>query len=193
MKLSEIKVNGEYAIIPSWTYTNKSARSVDTVRENDVVKATVVSVDKYDYEPSNRKATPDFNKAQAGNRSVGILVKAIDNSGSEVFWTSRLADVIAEWSELAPKWEAKKLVEDAEQRKREEKANQERDHRRKVDEEVNRSRNSVISSSKELLGDQTHVEVEMQGYGVESKAVVSLSLAEYERLVEMAFAGKDNN
>jgi len=193
MKLSEIKVNGEYAIIPSWTYTNKSARSVDTVRENDVVKATVISVDKYDYEPSNRKSTPDFNKAQAGNRSVGILVKAIDNSGSEVFWTSRLADVIAEWSELAPKWEAKKLVEDAEQRKREEKANQERDHRRKVDEEVNRSRNSVISSSKELLGDQTHVEVEMQGYGVESKAVVSLSLAEYERLVEMAFAGKDNN
>jgi hypothetical protein len=193
MKLSEIKVNGDYAIIPSWTYTNKGARSVDSVRENDVVKATILSLEKYDYEPSNRKSTPDFTKAQAGNRSVGVLVKAIDNSGSEVFWTSRLADIVAEWSELAPKWEAQKLVEDAEQRKREEKANQERDHRRKVEEEVNRSRNSVVLSSRELLGDQTHVEVEMQGYGVDSKAIVSLSLAEFEKLVEMAFVGKESN
>ena len=41
MKLSELAIGTEYAVIPSWTYTNKSARSVDTCKENDVVKAAL--------------------------------------------------------------------------------------------------------------------------------------------------------
>jgi hypothetical protein len=55
MKLSELTVGTEYAVVPSWTYNNRSARDVDTVRENDVVRATLLELTKYEYEPSNRK------------------------------------------------------------------------------------------------------------------------------------------
>ena len=192
MKLSEIKLNGEYAIVPSWTYNNKSARDVDTVRENDVVKATIYSLDKYEYEPSNRKDSPSFRQAEAGNRSVGIVVKATDNNGKEYYWTSRLADVIAEWSVLEPKWNSAKSKEEAERLLREEAQRKERELRRLVEEEVERSRNSVVSTSKVLLGDKTTVEVSSSGYGLDYKATVNLSLKEFEQLIEMAFAGKDN-
>ena len=193
MKLSEIKLNGEYAIVPSWTYNNKGSRDVAIVRENDVVKATVISLDKYEYEPSNRKqSSADFTKAQAGNRSVGILVKATDNNNTDFYWTSRLADVVEEWSVLEPKWKAKQSVEEEEQRKRVEQANKEHEIRKQVEEEVERSRNSVITTAKELLGVGTSVEVNTNGYGLDYKATVSVSLKEFEQLIEMAYAGKDN-
>ena len=193
MKLSEIKLNGDYAIVPSWTYNNKGSRDVSTVRENDVVKATVISLDKYEYEPSQRRQDPaQFTKAQAGNRSVGILVKATDNNNTDFYWTSRLADVVEEWSVLEPKWKAKQSAEDDERKKREEQANKEREIRKQVEEEVNRSRNSVITTAKELLGAGTSVDVSSQGYGLDYKATVSVSLKEFEQLIEMAYAGKDN-
>lgn len=193
MKLSEIKLNGEYAIVPSWTYNNKSARDIDTVRENDVVKSTVVSLDKYEYEPSNRKDSPDFKKAQQGNRSVGIIVKATDNQGKDFYWTSRLADVVAEWSVLEPKWNSAKSKEEEERKAREEAQRQERELRRTVEEEVERSRNSVMSSAKELLGANTTVEVTTRGYGLDYKATVEISLAEFERLMELSYEGKAIN
>ena len=193
MKLSEIKLNGDYAIVPSWTYNNKGSRDVSTVRENDVVKATVISLDKYEYEPSQRRQDPaQFTKAQAGNRSVGILVKATDNNNTDFYWTSRLADVVEEWSVLEPKWKAKQSVEEEEQRKRVEQANKEHEIRKQVEEEVERSRNSVITTAKELLGVGTSVEVNTNGYGLGYKATVSVSLKEFEQLIEMAYAGKDN-
>ena len=193
MKLSEIKLNGEYAIVPSWTYNNKGSRDVSTVKENDVVKATVISLDKYEYEPSNRKQSAgDFVKAQAGNRSIGIIVKATDNNSTDYYWTSRLADVVAEWSVLEPKWKAKQSAEDEERKKREEQANKEREIRRRVEEEVERSKNSVITTAKELLGAGTSVDVSSSGYGLDYKALVSISLKEFEQLIEMAYAGKDN-
>ena len=193
MKLSEIKLNGEYAIVPSWTYNNKGSRDISTVRENDVVKATVVSLEKYEYEPSNRKqSSSDFRKAEAGNRSVGIIVKATDNNSTDYYWTSRLADVVAEWSVLEPKWNSQKTKEEEEQRKREEQANKERDIRRRVEEEVERSKNSVVATAKELLGTNTSVDVSSNGYGLDYKALVSISLKEFEQLIEMAYAGKDN-
>jgi hypothetical protein len=193
MKLSEIKLNGDYAIVPSWTYNNKSARDVDTVRENDVVKATIYSVDKYEYEPSQRKDSPSFTKAQAGNRSVGIVVKATDNNGKDYYWTSRLADVIAEWSVLEPKWNAKKSAEQEEELKREEAQRKERELRNQVEQEIERSRNSVITSAKELLGANTTVEVSTRGYGLDYKATVEISLAEFERLMELSYEGKAIN
>ena len=193
MKLSEIKLNGDYAIVPSWTYNNKGSRDVSTVRENDVVKATVISLDKYEYEPSQRRQDPaQFTKAQAGNRSVGILVKATDNNNTDFYWTSRLADVVEEWSVLEPKWKAKQSAEDDERKKRAEQANKEHEIRKQVEEEVERSRNSVITTAKELLGVGTSVEVNTNGYGLDYKATVSVSLKEFEQLIEMAYAGKDN-
>jgi hypothetical protein len=193
MKLSELTIGTEYAIVPSWTYNSRSARDVDSVRENDVVRATLISMDKYEYEPSNRKTSPtDFTKAQAGNRSVGVLVKALDNNGKEIFWTSRLADIIAPYAVLEPKWKALNSAQQAKEREQQEQQNKVHAHRAKVQAEVERSTGSIIQTSKELLGVGTYVSVDTEGYDLDYKGVVKLSLAEFEALIEMAYAGKDN-
>lgn len=192
MKLSELTIGKEYAVVPSWTYRQKSARDVATVQESEVVKATLVSLDKYDYQPSSRRSNPaEFSLAQAGERSVGVLVKAVDSQGSDVFWTSRLADIIAEWSALEPRWANAKLEQ--ERREREEQERRDRIHRLQEEarNEVERSRNSILESAKELLG-ANDVKVDTEGYGEEVKGVVTFSIKEFERLIELAYAGKEN-
>ena len=193
MKLSELTIGTEYAIVPSWTYSNRSARDVDTVRENDVVRATLIELTKYEYDPSNRKTSAtDFTKAQAGNRSVGVLVKAVDSNGAEIFWTSRLADIIAPYAFLEPKWKAINSQQEAKEREQREQQNKVQAHRTKVQAEVERSTGSIIQTSKELLGVGTYVTVDTEGYDLDYKGVVKLSIAEFEALIELAYAGKDN-
>lgn len=192
MKLSELKVGTEYAIVPSWTYNSRSARDVNNVRENDVVKGTLLSLDKYEYEPSNRKADKaNFTKAQQGNRSVGVLVEAVDNQGKTIYWTSRLADIVAPYSELEPRWsQANKEQEEKERAYKEAQARNEA-LKERVFAEVNRSKVSVERTAKELLGQQTAVEVTTTGYNENLKGVVTISLAEFEQLIELAYAGKE--
>ena len=192
MKLSELNAGTEYAVVPSWTYAGRGARQIDTVRENDVVKATLVNKTKYEYEASQRKQDPsNFNHAPEGTRSIGVLFEAKDNNGTSVYFTSRLADVVAEYSQLEPKWsQAKNDEAEKERLYREEQAKQEA-HKKAVYAEVERSRNSVIATSKELLGAGTYVTVDTEGYGVDMKGIVRLSLTEFEQLIEMAYAGKE--
>lgn len=193
MKLSELQVGNVYAVVPSWTYNSRSARDVNNVRENDVMKAELISKDKYDYEPSYRKSSPtEFTKAKDGERSVGVLVKATDNNGQDVYWTTRLADIIAVYSDLEPKWQAEKLAEAEKERELNEKREKLEKYREQVRAEVERSRNSVVVTTKELLGDNAEVNVETQGYEFNMKGMVSISLTEFEKLIEMAYAGKDN-
>jgi hypothetical protein len=193
MKLSELTVGTEYAVVPSWTYSNRSARDVDTVRENDVVRATLIELTKYEYEPSNRKSNPtDFTKAQTGNRSVGVLVKATDNNGKDVYWTTRLADIIAPYAVLEPKWLQANSAEKERERIQREQQEKVYAHKKKVSAEVERSTGSIIQTSKELLGAGTYVSVDTEGYDLDYKGVVKLSITEFEALIEMAYAGKDN-
>ena len=192
MKLSELTVGKEYAVVPSWTYSNRSARDVDTVRENDVVKATLLELTKYEYEPSQRKQTPSFTKAEQGNRSVGVLVKATGNDGTDYYWTSRLADIVAEWSLLEPKWQAKQSEQEKKEREENERREKERRHYAQIQAEVERSKNSIKDSARELLGDNNNVDVSTNGYGIDSQVVVTFSLKEFEKLIELAYAGKEN-
>jgi hypothetical protein len=193
MKLSELEVNKEYAVVPSWTYNSRSARDINNVRENDVMKAELISKDKYEYEPSYRKSSPtEFTPAKDGNRSVGVLVKATDQSGNDVYWTTRLADIVAVYSDLTPKWEAEKLKQDEQEREMNEKRAKVDEHKKNVYAEVERSRNSVVATTKELLGDKAEVNVDTTGYDFNMRGMVSISLGEFEKLIEMAYAGKEN-
>ena len=193
MKLSELAVGTEYAVVPSWTYSNRSARDVDTVRENDVVRATLIELTKYEYEPSNRKSdVGSFVKAQQGNRSVGVLVKATDNNGKDVYWTTRLADIIAPYAVLEPKWSQANQAEKERERIQREQQEKVYAHKKKVSAEVERSTGSIIQTSKELLGAGTYVSVDTEGYDLDYKGVVKLSIQEFEALIELAYAGKDN-
>jgi hypothetical protein len=193
MKLSELTVGTEYAVVPSWTYSNRNARDVDTVRENDVVRATLLELTKYEYEPSNRKSdVGSFVKAQQGNRSVGVLVKATDNNGKDVYWTTRLADIIAPYAVLEPKWSQANQAEKERERIQREQQEKVYAHKKKVSAEVERSTGSIIQTSKELLGAGTYVSVDTEGYDLDYKGVVKLSIQEFEALIELAYAGKDN-
>jgi hypothetical protein len=191
MKHSELNVGVEYAVIPSWTYSSKSAMDIDKVRENDVVKAVLLSADKYEYEASQRSSDPtSFKKAEAGNRSVGVLVKATDKNGSDVYWTSRLTHIVAPYAVLEPKWQKAKQDEEAKEREQNEIRNRVKEHQARVSAEVERSRNSVINTAKELLGATSDVEVDTRGYELEYRGVVNLSISEFELLVELAYQGK---
>lgn len=192
MKLSELTVGKEYAVVPSWTYSNRSARDIDTVRETDVVKATLLELTKYEYEPSQRKQSPNFTKAEQGNRSVGVLVKATGNDGTDYYWTSRLADIVAPYDTLEPKWKAKQTEQEQKEREENERREKERRHQEQIRQEAERSRNSIKDSAKELLGDSNSVEVSTSGYGTDSAVVVTFSLKEFEKLIELAYAGKEN-
>ena len=191
MKLSELTVGKEYAVVPSWTYSNRSARDVDTVRENDVVKATLLELTKYEYEPSQRKQTPSFRKAEQGNRSVGVLVKATGNDGTDYYWTSRLADIVAEYSVLEPKWKAKQSEQDRREQEEQQRRVREKLHQEQVQQEIERSRNSILDSAKELLGSNNNVRVDSNGYGLDTHAVVTFTLKEFEKLIELAYAGQE--
>lgn len=196
MKLSELKIGTEYAVIPSWTYTSKSARDVNTVRENDVVKAELVSTDKYEYQPSQRYKAIDtnFRKAPQGERSVGVLVKAIDNNNNAIYWTARLADIVAPYANLEPKWNERDAKEkaEAEERKRLEAIREA--EQRVIREYVARCSNTIPASINELIGRRTKkVNVTTSGgYGDNKlEAVVEISLEDMETLIELAYQGKE--
>lgn len=192
MKFSELSVGTEYAIVPNWTYNNRSARDVDTCRENDVVKGKLISLTKYEYEPSNRKSDPNnFTPAQQGNKSVGVLVEAVDSTGRTIYWTTRLADIVAPYSVLEPKWNAINAEQEAKEREAKLARQKLEDHRLKVQNEVARCRGSVETTAKELLGVGTYVSVDTEGYEFDMKGIVKLSLDEFQQLVELAYAGKE--
>ena len=193
MKLSELEVGKKYAVVPSWTYNNKSARDVSRVNKDDVIEAELISKDKYEYEPSNRKSDlSGFNKAQDGNRSVGVIVKGVDNNGTDVYWTTRLADIVAVYSDLTPRWDKEQAEAVERDREMNEKRERVQKHKEQVQAEVERSRNSVINTCKDLLGAGVKVNVDTTGYELDMHGVVTISLAEFERLVEMSYAGKEN-
>jgi len=193
MKLSELKVGNVYGIVPSWGYNNSSARKVETVRENDVEKATIISLDKYEYQASQRyQDQTKFVLAKQGDRSVGVIVKAVDKNGNDFYWTARLADIVEEWSKLEPIWADKnkleqeqKLIEEAKQAK----ANA---IKRQAQEYVGRSSVSVPQSVTDLVGKRCgNVTVHTTGYGEDTTAVATLSLADLETLIELAYQGKE--
>lgn len=192
MKLSELTIGTDYAVVPSWGYASKNARDVSTVRQGDVVKATLLELTKYEYEPANRKASrTDFTKADSGNRSVGVLVSATDSNGVTVYWTSRLADIIAPYGVLEPRWTQQAKEEADRNRAQDELRNKAQAHKQKVYAEVERSRNSVQATAKELLGANASTTVDTEGYDLDLKAVVKITLAEFEQLIELAYAGKE--
>lgn len=193
MKLSEIVIGKEYGVIPSWTYSNKGARDLDKVRENDVVKATLISKDKYNYEPSSRKSSSsDFTLAQQGERSIGVIVEGENNQGQKIYWTARLADIIADWSSLETTWATRNAKEQAEKAERDKQEAIANAKRRSVLDYVERNQRTIPASINELVGRRCGaIEVTTSGYGADVKGVVMLSIEDMETLIELAYQGKE--
>ena len=191
MKLSELEIGKEYAVIPSWTYNSRSARDINLVAENDVLKATLISKRKYLYEAQKRShSDTEFQLAPDGERSVGVLVSATNpNDNTTIYWTTRLADIIAIYADLEPRWQQEKL--DYQKREAEEEIKRQKiqAHETKIQAEMERSRSSVQATARELLGQNAEVSVDTQGYQFDRKVVVTITLAEFEKLIELSYEG----
>jgi hypothetical protein len=194
MKLSELNVGSIYAVVPSWNYNSRESRDPSKVRENDVFKAELISKDKYVYLPAQKFDNQNtFKKAQAGDKSAGVIVKHTDPTTSkETYWTARLADIVEEWSKLEPVWQAKQSAEQKAQEEADKQRRLEAEHHKKIANAVENSRTSIPKTVADIVGGKCgEVEVGSNGYGLNARAVVTLSLEDFETLVEMAYQGKE--
>ena len=50
MKSSDLKLGVEYAVIPCWQYSSADKKDASRVQRGSVMKAVLVSLDKYEYQ-----------------------------------------------------------------------------------------------------------------------------------------------
>lgn len=193
MKLSQLNVGTIYGVVPSWGYNNSSARDVTKCRENDLIKAELISLDKYSYEPSSRYPDPArFKLAPQGDRSVGVLMKATDTNGTDFYWTARLADIVEEWGKLEPVWNARNTEQAERERIENEKREKAEAFEKKIYAHAQRCEQSVPNAIKDLVGNRVgYVRVSVNGRGESAVAVVTLSLADMETLIETFYDKKE--
>lgn len=194
MKLSEIAVGKEYGVVPSWLSNDKSSRDPLQARESQLVKATLVSVSKYEYDSGTRKNDPnDFPLTPQGSKMGAVLVKAPNGSGEDVYWTSRLTDVVAEWTTLEARWVVENAKQEEEARLADERHRKERQIREQVDASVQQAKETLIQTAKELLGatNTQYVRIDTSGYGEEYRGEVTIPLEQFETLIELAYSGKE--
>jgi hypothetical protein len=137
MKFQELKLGVDYGVIPSWEYSSKDKKNPDTVVRRQVAKATLVSLDKYEYivYRSGQADNSNFKPAPKGSRTVGYLVRSTDwadaGTTDAVYWLARPQDIIAPYADLEARWvvaeEAEKIRVAQELAERQEQERKERE------------------------------------------------------------------
>jgi hypothetical protein len=137
MKFQELKLGVDYGVIPSWEYSSKDKKNPDTVVRRQVSKATLVSLDKYEYivYRSGQADSANFKPAPKGSRTVGYLVRSTDwaeaGTTDAVYWLARPQDIIAPYADLEARWvvaeEAEKIRVAQEVAERQEQERKERE------------------------------------------------------------------
>lgn len=199
MKLSALQVNTEYAVVMGWTYMHNNAYYKDfaNIGRRDVVKATLLSTDKYEYTSDNRyQHSTDisaFNPAPKNAKSnLGVLLSATDSNGTVFYFVSRLSEVIVEWSVLEPLWVAKEELERQEKLKeqqRQAELNRKRDNARL---HAERAQTNLPITLKKLLGTLNgNIEVNYSTYSDNPSPTVTISLRDIERLIEVAYDNQE--
>ena len=158
MKQQDIKLGVEYAVIPSWETSTADKKNLEYVSRRDVVKATLVNLDKYEYKVFRSKNAEDsqFKPVPPNSRVVGFLVESDhwnDNHGEPTEkWISRPQDIVAPYADLEARWSEKERLEREEaERKRKEQEEQER-KQREAYEYVNRVSTNLIESLRAVIG-----------------------------------------
>lgn len=199
MKFSDLIAGHDYAIIPSWQYSSRDKKDPDRVRKNDVVKANLVSLTKYEYRVF-RSHQPDdsgFVKAKQGERAVGYLVTATENNQT-LYWLARPQDIVALWATLEPRWNEEERLE-REERKRAEQEQQRREEERRIA-QANKERmeTSLRDTLTGILGNRVtpqSVQFDTNNVRVNNEyktlAVVQVELSLMETLIEKVLEAKD--
>ena len=156
MKFQDLKVGVQYAVIPAWSYSSQNKKNPDYVRRGDVARATLVSIDKFDYQVirSDMENDPRFTPAPKGARSVGYLVKS-DDWGTTTYWLARPQDIVAQYDLLSPRWQREEREAEERDRKvreeheaRERKINESRDKETRILTNVRESLNAIIGEQR---------------------------------------------
>ena len=199
MKFSDLTAGHDYAIIPSWQYSSRHKKDPDQVRKNDVVKANLVSLTKYEYKVF-RSHQPDdsgFVKAKQGERAVGYLVVAKENN-QDMYWLARPQDIVALYATLEPRWNEEERKEQ-EERKQAEREQQRREEERRIA-QANKERmeTSLRDTLTGILGNRVtpqSVQFDTNNVRVNNEyktlAVVQVELSLMETLIEKVLEAKD--
>lgn len=200
MKFNELQIGVEYAVIPSWQYSSRDKKDPTQVRKNDVEKAELVNLVKYEYKVYRADSAdhPEFVKAPQGSRSVGYLVTASDGT-KNVYWLARPQDIVERWSILEPRW-AEEARKEQEERERMRLEQEKRELERKLAQEQRaRLESSTLDSIRSILGtrvDSSNLKFDtrsirdIQGNYKEIN-VVQLDVTLAQMLIEKVLEAKD--
>ena len=157
MKFQELELGVEYGVIPSWEYSSKDKKNPLTVFRRQVAKATLVSLDKYEYivYRSEIADNHNFKPAPKGARSVGYLVRSTDWAGAgtadAIYWLARPQDIIAPYADLESRWTVEEQEEKiriakelAERQEQERKEREEQDREQRIVDSCIKALNSII-------------------------------------------------
>jgi hypothetical protein len=148
MKFQELELGIEYGVIPSWEYSSKDKKNPDTVVRRQVAKATLVSLDKYEYivYRSGQADSPNFKPAPKGSRSVGYLVQSHDwaeaGTTDSIFWLARPQDIIAPHADLEARW----VIKEAEEKAQIAKEQAEREEQERIERETTAREQRIVDS-----------------------------------------------
>lgn len=150
MKSAEITTGISYGVVPSWRYSNREARDPQRTSRNQVVKATVVSMERYSYDVGRATSADDANFRKVvdpKDRRFGYKV-----TDGAVFWVARPQDIVEVWVTLEKRWVADEARQEeiaAERAKQEEKA---RSLEREADEYAERLRTTLVPLIQQITG-----------------------------------------
>lgn len=203
MKFSELNSGTNYGVVPSWEYSSSDKKSPLLCSRRDVAKATLISLDKYEYKVyrSQSETDPEFKLAPKGSRSVGYLVSSDQYSVAGVptttYWLARPQDIVAPYDQLETRWN----TEEAEEKLRSEKLKLEREEQERKEKEqrdyIQRVSNSLISSLRSVIGDrastiQVDTSHRRQANGeYKHVAIMNVDLKTMEILVEKILEARD--
>jgi hypothetical protein len=148
MKFQELKLGVEYGVIPSWEYSSKDKKNPETALRRQVAKATLVSLDKYEYivYRSGQSDNQNFKPAPKGSRSVGYLVQSHEwadaGTTDSVFWLARPQDIIAPYVDLEARW----VIKEAEEKAQIAKELAERQEQERVEREATAREQRIVDS-----------------------------------------------
>jgi hypothetical protein len=162
MKFADLKVNTEYAVIPSWDYSSSDKKNPDTVERRHVIKSELVSLDKYEYKVYRGQKPDDSNfvLAPKGSRAVGYLVRSGEwatQGTPEVYWLARPQDIVAEYASLESRWTTKEAEEKRKAQEELDKRREEERKEREAYEVQNRISNSCLEALRTIIGDRVNL------------------------------------
>lgn len=197
MKLSELKVGVEYAVLPNYEEVRGKYPDLNSMANARTIKATIVSMDVYEYDSSNRSIDPTafavHTSKTSGARALLMKTENLYSSDNEAsYMTVQLKQILVEWSVLVPVWDERKRLqleaeakEQAERKVREAKQTRAKEH-------AQRAKQSLPKTVKSLVGARCgDVVVDYNAYSGNPDAYITMRLTDFEILLEQLYDKKE--